>query len=92
MDIASDQISRSPEPFGLAQDKLREGVAIRHAVALRGTFASLSIDSAETIYEIPRVALNDPSIRLRAGLLGQIASAPKTRGLAMTGEGGGRQV
>ena len=27
--IASDQTSRSPEPFGFAQDKLREGVAIR---------------------------------------------------------------
>ena len=53
--IASDQISRSPEPFGFAQDKLREGVAIRHAVSLRGTFAEftlswanvLSIDSAK---------------------------------------------
>ena len=26
--IASDQISRSPEPFGFAQDRLREGVAL----------------------------------------------------------------
>jgi hypothetical protein len=26
--IAIDQTSRSPEPFGSAQDKLREGVAI----------------------------------------------------------------
>jgi len=34
--MANTRRSRSPEPFGFAQDKLREGVAVRHTVSLRG--------------------------------------------------------
>jgi hypothetical protein len=55
---------RAPEEPALS---VAEGcVAIRHAVSLRGTFALLSVDSAEAVCGIPRFARNDPS--------GQIAS------------------
>jgi hypothetical protein len=41
--IASDQISRSPEPFGFAQDKLREGVAILPLLGLLQSLRSFAM-------------------------------------------------
>jgi len=79
--IASDQISRSPEPFSFAQDKLREGVAIRRAVSLRDAASSAVLVAGPSTWlrtgcaispGFLALARNDPSTRLRAGLSGQL--------------------
>src|SRR3990172_1788610 len=56
--IVSDRISRSPEPFGFAQDRLREGVAIRPGGSLRGGAPSTPLRAGSAIPEIPSRSLH----------------------------------